>query len=94
MAGARIRLEAQKADCSISEHRVDPIERRRPVAVKVRFEGGDAVRSLLSETVTVVSGVAERRLMHVGDATCLQLLRQRTLRQAALAADRVLPNIH
>ena len=31
--------------------------------------------------------------MYVGDAACLQLLRQQTLRQAALAADCVLPNV-
>ena len=56
MARARIRLEAQKADCSISEHRVDPIERRRPVAVKVRFEGGEGVMGLLKGRL---SGLAQ-----------------------------------
>ena len=46
MARARIRLEAQKADCSISEHRVDPVERvggrvvRRPAGRAAQGEQG------------------------------------------------------
>jgi hypothetical protein len=93
MARPRIRLEAQKGDCSISEHRVDPIERRRPVAVKVRFEGGDALRALGAETVTVVSRITKRRLMDVGDTACCEPFGKPALGKAALAADRVLADV-
>lgn len=93
MTARRIRLEAQKRDCSTPEQPGHAMERILSLREEVCLVPRAAALVPRPEAVSVRSGIAERRLMEVLDAALSAARSQCTLREALLTADRVLPHV-
>lgn len=83
-------LEAQKGDCSILEHRGNSPKGIRPTGIEVSLEGRSARGDAGSEVFAIFSWVPEGGFVQVLDPTDSTPLGESALRQARLAADRIL----